>query len=286
MTALAMPPRDIIQSLWIGARLSMMEQLCIHSFLAHGHPFHLYVDGAVQGIPAGTVVRDVREILPDAPILRYRSGMGAGSPSLYSDLFRFALLCQRGGWWIDLDVVALCPFPSPKEPVVGLVRRSRRRTGPVPGVMWFPPEHPVMARCLAACAPDQLEHSRWGDFGPALLARAVEELSLEEACLHPPDLFYPVDAPRFWDLMRPGPLPSGSLAVHLWHNLWRHYGVDPDRRFPAASPYEQLLTRYHPDAAAARRPVNVPLLLLRSIPKRLALGLALAITSRRARWRP
>ena len=33
---------EIIQSLWIGPRLSNMEYLCIKSFIDFGHEFHLY----------------------------------------------------------------------------------------------------------------------------------------------------------------------------------------------------------------------------------------------------
>ena len=36
---------DVIQSLWIGDRLSVMERLCIQSFLDQGHQFHLYGEG-------------------------------------------------------------------------------------------------------------------------------------------------------------------------------------------------------------------------------------------------
>ena len=32
----------VIKSLWIGDQLSRLEQLCIKSFLYHGHEFHLY----------------------------------------------------------------------------------------------------------------------------------------------------------------------------------------------------------------------------------------------------
>jgi len=32
----------IIQALWIGGELSLMEQLTINSFIKHGHTFHLY----------------------------------------------------------------------------------------------------------------------------------------------------------------------------------------------------------------------------------------------------
>ena len=43
---------DILQSLWLGKRLSVMEQLSIRSFLDQGYSFHLYtyqdVDPSVQ----------------------------------------------------------------------------------------------------------------------------------------------------------------------------------------------------------------------------------------------
>ena len=32
----------MIQSMWIGSRLSVMERLSIQSYLEQGHPFHLY----------------------------------------------------------------------------------------------------------------------------------------------------------------------------------------------------------------------------------------------------
>jgi hypothetical protein len=34
---------DIIQGLWVGPELSVMEQLSVSSFLRHGHQYHLYV---------------------------------------------------------------------------------------------------------------------------------------------------------------------------------------------------------------------------------------------------
>ena len=41
--------KQIIQGLWIGSELSMMEQLSIASFLKNGHDYHLYVYGDVKG---------------------------------------------------------------------------------------------------------------------------------------------------------------------------------------------------------------------------------------------
>lgn len=47
----------IVQSLWIGPRLSSMEWLSIRSFLEHGHEVHLFVYEDVEGVSEGTVVR-------------------------------------------------------------------------------------------------------------------------------------------------------------------------------------------------------------------------------------
>ena len=63
---------DVIQTMWIGPRLSTMEQLCIKSFLRNGHPFHLYVYEEVEDVPQGTVVLDANEILPASRIFQYR----------------------------------------------------------------------------------------------------------------------------------------------------------------------------------------------------------------------
>ena len=49
-----------LHSLWIGPRLGYLEQLCIRSAHALGHPFTLwcYAPRELVGVPAGTIVRD------------------------------------------------------------------------------------------------------------------------------------------------------------------------------------------------------------------------------------
>jgi len=47
-----------VQSLWVGERLSPIEQLCVSSFLHHGHEFHLYAYGELAGVPAGAALKD------------------------------------------------------------------------------------------------------------------------------------------------------------------------------------------------------------------------------------
>ena len=81
--------KQIIQGLWIGSELSMMEQLSIASFLKNGHDYHLYVYGDVKGIPQGTVIQDGNEILPASLIFQYKEHK---TYSAFSDFFLYNLL--------------------------------------------------------------------------------------------------------------------------------------------------------------------------------------------------
>ena len=62
---------DIIQGLWVGPRLSTMERLCIRSYIANGHDFHLYLYGPCENVPEGATVRDAAEIVPESDIGRF-----------------------------------------------------------------------------------------------------------------------------------------------------------------------------------------------------------------------
>ena len=103
---------EIIQGLWVGPELSVMEQLSVSSFLRHGHQYHLYVYDDVKNIPAGTVIKDGNEILSASRIFQYKQ---QASYSGFSNFFRYKLLLERGGWWVDTDTVCLKPFDFSEE---------------------------------------------------------------------------------------------------------------------------------------------------------------------------
>ena len=83
-----------------------MEQMSIQSFIHHGHEYHLYVYDEVEGIPAGTKIKDANRVLPDSDIFSKTATKTAGYVT-FSNLFRYQLLKDIGGWWVDLDVVCL-----------------------------------------------------------------------------------------------------------------------------------------------------------------------------------
>jgi hypothetical protein len=109
-----------VATLWIGPKLSPLEQLSALSLLETGHELTLYTYEDVQHVPDGVRVADARTLLP-GPIVRHKK---TGSPALHSDLFRFELMRQTDATWVDLDVLALKPLPTELDYVFGWENES------------------------------------------------------------------------------------------------------------------------------------------------------------------
>jgi hypothetical protein len=228
---------DVVQSLWIGPRLSAMERLSIESFLRHGHEFHLYTYGDVEGVPPGAVVRDGNEILPRERIFVYRD---FPSVSGFSNFFRYKLLLERGGWWVDADMVCLRPFQFEGEHVFAseLSKTTRYVSS---GAIRAPRGSEAMAYAWEICQSKDPAALKWGETGPALIAQAVERFALHDA-VQPPAVFCPLpyaEWERVLDADAPE-LPPEAAAVHLWNEMWRREGRDKDATYDPRCLYERL----------------------------------------------
>ena len=100
-------PKHLFQSFWAGPSLSPYEHLCLTSFIDRGHAFDLYTFDANLAVPAGVQLRDAATILDQSEYFVYENGPGRGSPSAFANLFRYKLLQDKGGWWVDTDVICL-----------------------------------------------------------------------------------------------------------------------------------------------------------------------------------
>ena len=92
----------VVQSLWVGNDLTDMEKYCIQSFLNTGHEFHLYTYGKIGGIPKGVKIKDGNQIMPAKEIFQLRSTFLP-----FSDIFRYKMLYEKGGYWVDMDLIAI-----------------------------------------------------------------------------------------------------------------------------------------------------------------------------------
>jgi Alpha 1,4-glycosyltransferase conserved region len=224
-----------LQSLWIGAALSPIEAVCIRSFLSRGHTFDLFVYGDVDNVPDGCNRHDARSVLDEARIFAYRQGPGKGSVSGFSNVFRYKLLLDRGGWWVDLDVV--CTGEPLSDVDVALAPEDDKYVNGA--IIKFPPGHPAMAYAYS-CSAAIGANMAWGECGPSLMTKLVPMFRLEPA-LMPRRSFYPIHWREASKLIDPAHREyvenqiRGAVFVHLWNEKFRRANYDKFVRPPRGS---------------------------------------------------
>jgi hypothetical protein len=231
-----------IQTLWIGPRLSQLEQLALTSFVHHGHEVDLYGYGAVEGVPSGVTMRDANEILPESRVFLYRDFR---SYSGFSNYFRYRLLLERGGCWADADLVALRPLAFPHEHVFASELARRGEVVVTTSFIKAPAGSAVMQRAWDLCSEKDPAQISWGETGPRLLGEVVASLGMQSFML-PPSAFCPIRHPEWeslFDANAPD-LPGDALAVHCWNEMWRRHEREKDASYDPRCLYEQLKLRY------------------------------------------
>ncbi|HEV2884346.1 MAG TPA: glycosyltransferase [Pyrinomonadaceae bacterium] len=222
-----------------------MEQLSIYSFLHHGHEYHLYTYDNVKYVPAGTVVKDANEILPASSIFQYKH---RPSYAGFANHFRYKLLFERGGWWVDTDTVCLKPFDFSEPYVFSSEINTWGFEVINNGMIKAPAGSSIMAHVVEVCERKDPARLVWGETGPKLLGNAVKSFSLRKY-KQPHYTFCPIDYPDWHyvlDAKADIVLNEKTYAIHLWNEMWRTAGQDKNARYDNACLYEQLKRTYLP----------------------------------------
>jgi len=235
---------DVIRSLWVGSKLSTLERICARSWIYHGHRFELFVYDDVGNVPDGVVLRDANSIIPKKDVFIWR-----GSYAIFADLFRWTLLYELGGYWVDMDMLCLKPFDFEDDVLFGCEHSNAASIG----VLKLPAKHLIANEMLSlARNPNRIIGNerfkvkfkkylrsyllfgsktglRWGEAGGP---KAFTWILKKHNYFHlgkPFTYFYPVD-PLNWRCLFDGTLKgeqsfyATSYAVHLWNELLRRDG--------------------------------------------------------------
>ena len=230
-----------IVSFWHG-KLSWLEVLCITSFVRRGHRLEVYSYDPIEGLPEGAVWRDAAEVLPKEKLVFYK---GRGTPGVFSDHFRYAVLRMGLGVYADLDIYCVRPIEGPPDYLF-----AWERPGSVNGAVLHIPAHapllddliaifekterplfephlPLMRRvevALRRLVGDRVtpEHMQYGATGPMALTHYVAAHGLTDK-VRPAATFYPVPYEGIPALMKSGsPLDEAikpeTLGIHLWRS--------------------------------------------------------------------
>ena len=246
---------NIIQSLWIGPSLTIMEQMSIKSFLKNGHEYHLYTYGDVANIPEGTMVKDGNDILPASEIYRYKTG----SVSAFSNLFRFTMLYKKGGYWADTDLVCIKPIDFEEDYVfvsepsddykhsiicAGLIKLPKGCQAAFQGMLIQKVhKHKILSGEI-----------RWSS-GPQTVREVVFRCGLEKyvlpwqaicSCTYN-DMKSLTDQnhkPNDKIIMKLSEAPENMYGIHLWNEIWRYNKIDKNGTYDEDSLYEELKKVY------------------------------------------
>jgi hypothetical protein len=236
--------RHTFQSFWSGGALTPLESSCLKSFVDCGHSFDLYSFERDIAVPAGVRLLDAREFFNPDDLFVYRDGFGKGSPAAFANVFRYKLLAERGGWWVDTDVVCLAhEIPAFSEFFAWEDSRLINNA-----VCYVEPGHPVMKASLEE-AHRIGRDVKWGESGPFLLTRVATELGVAHRA-YSSSVCYPIHYSEAIDVLRParaGTLRervAGSLMVHLWSTMLRHRGVDRRMAPPKGSILREWVDRH------------------------------------------
>jgi mannosyltransferase OCH1-like enzyme len=235
----------VIQSLWIGNELSNNELLCLQSFIYHHHEFHLYTYNEISNIPPGVVVKDANDIIPVSRLFKDTYDSYAS----FSDWFRLKLLFQKGGWWVDMDIVCLRSFDLREEYCFSSEWNDVTNGKAISNTcIKSSPGAPHIGE-LIEIIESKLQRGKpvsWGELS-VFLWRSTEPV-IEEAKKHmvDPAVFCPIN---YFELSRlitaDGYVQEEqTLAVHLWNELWRRGYLNKNARYHPDSIYEQLKRKY------------------------------------------
>ncbi len=254
-----------IGTLWIGRELSWLEQLCLQSFLDHGHEVTLYAYDEVANVPEGVKIGDASSILPTERIIRHAR---TGSPAYHADVFRLHMLAQTDHIWADTDAYCCRPWEKPENGhfhgwisdekpqvnngVLGLPKSSRTLARmleftedeyPVPP--WFPARKREELQELKNKGEGvHVSLLPWGVWGPNALTWFLKETGEIEHSF-PGHVLYPYPFAITGVSLNPARLRKArrliredTLSIHFWGRRFRnivarHGGVPPQGSFVA-----------------------------------------------------
>jgi hypothetical protein len=189
-------------------------------------------------------IRDASTLISPDRFFTYESGAGKGSPAAFANLFRYRLLAEKGGWWVDTDVVCL----SSTVPNFRQFFAWQDAEFVNNAIIFFEAQHPAMIRCHSRA--EELGSSvQWGGTGPRLLTEVLRDLGCVDQA-HPSSVCYPVYYSEALDLLKPSASAviseriKSSFFLHLWNEILRRNEIQKQCLPPRDSVLRQLIERH------------------------------------------
>ena len=246
-----------VQSLWVGPKLSELEILSIKSFQKVGHKFILYTYEKVKGIPPGTIVKDANKIMKKKDLFRFKESFLP-----FSDLFRYKMLYEKGGYWVDLDMIALKPlkfketfiFSSERTIQKGPYRNRTKTEIENIGILKAPKKSAFYKELFEACLEESKKEVKENIQFMRTMRRMLEKYGYEKYIKpakmfcpldwwHTKDAFYPPCCKEKYDVAgySVDSVLKNAHTVHMWRSIMhKRHKIDLNDTFKEDSMWERL----------------------------------------------
>ena len=246
-----------VQSLWVGNNLSELEILSIKSFQKLGHPFILYTYDKVKGIPKGTIVKDGNKIMKKKDLFKFKTSFLP-----FSDIFRYKMLYEKGGYWVDLDMIALKPlrfrdpyvFSSERTIQKGPYRNRTKTEISNIGILKAPPKSDFYKELFDRCIEEEKKGVKENIQFMRTMREVLEEYGFEKYVKpakmfcpldwwHTKDAFYPPCCKEKYDVAgySVDSVLKKAHCVHMWRSImFKRHKIDLNDDFSENSMWERL----------------------------------------------
>lgn len=256
-----------IASLWIGGRLSWLEQLCLVSFADAGHEVTLYSYSHIDNVPQGVTQKSAEEIFPSEPMYRHAR---TGSPAIHADLFRLNMLAKTDQIWVDADMYCYRPFDFKDKSVfgwekpdlicnavLGLPKSSKALENMIKffndeyaiGPWLKPQQQDELAAERDAGHPVHMTEQSWGFTGPASVTHFLRESGeIEKA--RPVAAFYPITFKNRNHMILSrfdveAELTEDTYGVHFWARRMKPRLEEKENNRPRRGSFMHGLLKKH-----------------------------------------
>lgn len=180
-------------------------------------------------VPQGVGLRKADKI-----VSKDRLFMALDSYSPFSNLFRYELLLQKGGWWVDADVLCL-RRPDPCQPSEIYAWEDARYINC--GQIRLKKGSIIAESAVRKLSRIDFSKIDWGETGPRLTTEVIKELELHHLAAER-QVFYPIHWAESYKLIfhscaaEIANLLRSSSYMHAYGSMYKAIGFDLRRHKP------------------------------------------------------
>ena len=243
--------RNVFNGFWHGPELGPMRMACLASFVGMGHRYELYTYEPVK-VPDGVVIRDANTVIPLADVF-YHENQFTGRKDIgpFSDLFRFKLLAEKGGWWSDVDAFCLSRSIPTVDRAWAQEQPERNPDAVGTSQIAFAANDSIVRELYENCLKLSLTgfESREA-LGPHLISETIRKHGLPRNCFGSPETFYPVRWIEMFKLWLPqfrdelNARLDKAIFLPTYASFPQYIGLDLGRFPPKGSYLADMCDRY------------------------------------------